>query len=242
MSKKFWEMDYYDQHYNQYDNNGVTPPLISTSSSSATTVEDKEDSGGVTVIKGVFKVQVFSNLGPWMVAAMERDKKRKEEEEKKRKEEEETENMRIYGSRWPNDFMKKHKQDYIDGKYHGYMSEWSFEHQNDYTYHYTHSPQYGGYNKDPDYLDIYFFEWSNIDRKPKEFHSKSNFLRFCADSKIDVPPFTKTEIEGFTKQLFVMCPPGRQDMLLFGPTKYALQADLDRWKLQHPDWTKSLVF
>lgn len=236
MSKKFWDMDYYDQYHNQYDNNNVTPPLAPTSPSNVAAVEDKKDSGGVTVIEGVFKVQVFSNLGPWMIAAMEREKKRKEEEEKKRKEEEEAENMRIYGYRWPNDFMKKHKQDYIDGKYHGYMSEWSAEHP------YGYSPQYSGYNKDPDYLDIYFFEWSDIDRKPKEFHSKSNFLRFCADNSIEVPSFTKTEIEGFTNKLFIMCPPGRKDMLLFGPTKYALQADLDRWKLQHPDWEKSLAF
>ena len=34
----------------------------------------------------------------------------------------EDENYRIYGYRWPNAFMLSHKQDYLDGKFHGYMS------------------------------------------------------------------------------------------------------------------------
>ena len=61
-------------------------------------------------------ITILSNVTSLLIS---RDEARKEELRKiaeAKKEAEEEENYKIYGYRWPNDYMKSHKQDYLDGK------------------------------------------------------------------------------------------------------------------------------
>ena len=104
-------------------------------------------------------IRIFSNITSLLIS---RDEARKEELrkiEEAKKEAEEEENYKIYGYRWPNDYMKAHKQDYLDGKMSGYAYDPSY-------YNYGSGSYYNS-----DYCTIYFYEWSSLDGNQRKFYS-----------------------------------------------------------------------
>lgn len=170
-------------------------------------------------------IRIFSNITSLLIS---RDEARKEELKKleeAKKEAEEEENYKIYGYRWPNDYMKSHKQDYLDGKMHGYASGYS-----DYNYNMY------GYVKS-DYCIIYFYEWSSLDCNQRKFYSYSNFYRFCNDSGIKVSDEDRTQLRGMTVA-YVTCIPGKNE-LMTSTTSYGLQNLLDKYKTEHKEEVKA---
>lgn len=168
-------------------------------------------------------ITIFSNITSLLIS---RDEARKEELKKleeAKKEAEEEENFKIYGYRWPNDYMKSHKQDYLDGKMHGY----AYEHS-DYNYGSTNG-MYGYVRSD--YCIIYFYEWSSLDCNQRKFYSYSNFYRFCNDCGIKVSNEDRTQLRGMTVA-YVTCIPGKNE-LMTSTTSYGLQNLLDSYKSEH---------
>ena len=167
-------------------------------------------------------ITILSNVTSLLIS---RDEARKEElkklEEAKKKAEED-ENYKIYGYRWPNDYMKSHKQDYLDGKMHGYAYDRS-------EYNYGSGSYYNSYNSD--YCIIYFYEWSSLDGNQRKFYSYSNFYRFCNDCGIKVSEQDKTQLRGMTVA-YVTCIPNKNE-LMTSTTSYGLQNLLDKYKSEH---------
>ena len=137
------------------------------------------------------------------------------------------ENYKIYGYRWPNDYMKSHKQDYLDGKMHGYAYD-----RSEYNYD---STMYGNVNSD--YCMIYFYEWSSLDGNQRKFYSYSNFYRFCDDCGIKVSEEDKSQLRGMTIA-YITCIPGKNE-LMSACTSYALQSLLDKYKTEHKEEVKA---
>lgn len=113
----------------------------------------------------------------------------------------EDENYRIYGYRWPNSFMLSHKQDYLDGKFHGYMSG-----------SYSSSSSSSSYCDDDNCL-IYFYEWSSLSGNQRKFFSYSNFYRFCSDSGIIVSSSDKSKLRSLSCS-YVSCKCGKNELLI----------------------------
>ena len=169
-------------------------------------------------------ITIFSNITSLLIS---RDEARKEELRKieaAKKEAEEEENYKIYGYRWPNDYMKSHKQDYLDGKMHGYAYDPSY-------YNYGSGSYYNS-----DYCTIYFYEWSSLDANQRKFYSYSNFYRFCNDSGIKVSEEDKSQLRGMTIA-YITCIPGKNE-LMSACTSYALQNLLDKYKTEHKEEVK----
>ena len=172
-------------------------------------------------------ITIFSNITSLLIS---RDEARKEELKKleeAKKEAEEEENFKIYGYRWPNDYMKSHKQDYLDGKMSGYAYDPSY-------YNYGSSSYYNSYNSD--YCTIYFYEWSSLDCNQRKFYSYSNFYRFCDDCGIKVSEDDKSQLRGMTIA-YITCIPGKNE-LMSACTSYALQSLLDKYKTEHKEEVK----
>ena len=169
-------------------------------------------------------ITILSNITSLLISRDEarKDALRKLAEDKRKAEEDE--NFRIYGYRWPNDYMKSHKQDYLDGKMHGY----AFEHSG---YNYDSNGMYGYVRSD--YCIIYFYEWSSLDGNQRKFYSYSNFYRFCNDCGIKVSEQDKSQLRGMTVA-YVTCIPGKNE-LMTSTTSYGLQNLLDRYKSEHKD-------
>lgn len=166
-------------------------------------------------------ITIFSNITSLLIS---RDEARKEELRKieaAKKEAEEDENYKIYGYRWPNDYMKSHKQDYLDGKMHGYAYGPSYYNYGSGSY----------YNNNSDYCTIYFYEWSSLDGNQRKFYSYSNFYRFCNDCGIKVSEQDKSQLKG-TTIAYVTCMPNKNE-LISAATSYGLQNLLDRYKSEH---------
>ena len=169
-------------------------------------------------------ITIFSNIPSLLIS---RDEARKEELKKieaAKKEAEEEENFKIYGYRWPNDYMKSHKQDYLDGKMYGYAYDPSY-------YNYGSGSYYNS-----DYCTIYFYEWSSLDGNQRKFYSYSNFYRFCDDSGIKVSEEDKSQLRGMTIA-YITCLPGKNE-LMSACTLYALQNLLDKYKTEHKEEVK----
>ena len=169
-------------------------------------------------------ITIFSNITSLLIS---RDEARKEELRKieaAKKEAEEEENYKIYGYRWPNDYMKSHKQDYLDGKMHGYAYDPSY-------YNYGSGSYYNS-----DYCTIYFYEWSSLDANQRKFYSYSNFYRFCNDSGIKVSEQDRSQLRGMTIA-YITCIPGKNE-LMSACTSYALQNLLDKYKTEHKEEVK----
>ena len=169
-------------------------------------------------------ITIFSNITSLLIS---RDEARKEELRKieaAKKEAEEEENYKIYGYRWPNDYMKSHKQDYLDGKMSGYAYDPSY-------YNYGSGSYYNS-----DYCTIYFYEWSSLDANQRKFYSYSNFYRFCNDSGIKVSEQDKSQLRGMTIA-YITCIPGKNE-LMSACTSYALQNLLDKYKTEHKEEVK----
>ena len=168
-------------------------------------------------------ITILSNVTSLLIS---RDEARKEELRKiaeAKKEAEEEENYKIYGYRWPNDYMKSHKQDYLDGKMHGYAYD-----RSEYNYD---STMYGNVNSD--YCMIYFYEWSSLDNNQRKFYSYSNFYRFCNDYGIKVNEQDRTQLRGMNIA-YVTCMPNKNE-LISAATSYGLQSLLDKYKAEHKE-------
>lgn len=166
-------------------------------------------------------IRIFSNITSLLIS---RDEARKEELrkiEEAKKEAEENENYRIYGYRWPNDYMKAHKQDYLDGKMSGYAYDPSY-------YNYGSGSYYNS-----DYCTIYFYEWSSLDGNQRKFYSYSNFYRFCNDCGIKVSEEDKSQLRGMNIA-YVTCMPNKNE-LISANTSYGLQSLLDKYKAEHKE-------
>lgn len=114
-----------------------------------------------------------------------RDILRKEkikEEQRSLEEKEADENYAIYGYRYVSAFMKEHKQDYIDGKMHGYR-------YSEYTSSYNNSSYY-----DNDYCVIYLYKESSSIVLDRTFFSYTNFFAYCSDNDIELDEITKNNI------------------------------------------------
>ena len=172
-------------------------------------------------------ITIFSNISSLLISRDEarKDALRKLAEEKRKAEEEE--NYKIYGYRWPNDYMKSHKQDYLDGKMSGYAYYPSY-------YNYGSGSYYNSYNSD--YCTIYFYEWSSLDGNQRKFYSYSNFYRFCDASGIKVSEEDKSQLRSMTIA-YITCIPGKNE-LMSACTSYALQNLLDKYKTEHKEEVK----
>lgn len=159
-------------------------------------------------------IKVFSNIGSYIVEYVELCNEERKKAEEKRKEAEreklEAENERIYGYKWPNEWMKKHKQDYLDGKITRYHYDSGF-----YSDSYYHS----------DYCAIYFYEWSSMDGNQHKFYSYSNFYRYCDDNGIKVSDSDKETMRGYSV-VYATCIPGKNELMM-ASTSYGLQSLLD---------------
>lgn len=61
---------------------------------------------------------------------------------------------------------------------------------------------------------IYFYEWSNINNRPRQFNSIDVFLRYLRDSNIEYTDYQEQRLrEG--KWFYASCVPGRSFLLLF---------------------------
>ena len=166
-------------------------------------------------------IEIFANLSGFLIRNEE--KKKKEEKEKL-----EAEYKKIFGTINPSDWMLKHKQDYIDGKYSGYH----YQEPGTYTspaYHYS------AY-QNRDYITLYFYEWSNVDNPPHTYYSWNNFRRFCEESSIK----TDCDDEKSAKEYSVCyctCIPGKAE-LMEAESLYGLKQMLDTYKRTHPNWDK----
>ena len=149
-------------------------------------------------------IAILSNLDSRIIF---RDEAKKTELEKIKKEKEaaeEEENERIYGYRWPNQWMRDHKQDYLDGKYHGYK----------YGVSTTYSSN--------DYCTINFYEWSTMENRPKKFYSYNNFNAFCKDCNIILTEFDKSRMKAYSC-MYITCTPGHRTLLI-SATEVGLQS------------------
>ena len=169
-------------------------------------------------------ITILSNITSLLISRDEarKDALRKLAEDKRKAEEEE--NYKIYGYRWPNDYMKSHKQDYLDGKMSGYAYDPSY-------YNYGSNSYYNSYNSD--YCTIYFYECSSLDCNQRKFYSYSNFYRFCDACGIKVSEDDKSQLRGMTIA-YITCIPGKNE-LMSACTSYALQNLLDKYKTEHKE-------
>lgn len=143
-------------------------------------------------------LKIYSNISSLIIKEDEARKNKEAEEKRKKEEAERDENFKIYGTAYPNDWMKQHKQDYIDGKYHGYR--WSDDAYSDSAYN-------------PDYTTIYFYEYSSIEGNQRKFFSISNFSAFCNDCNIPLSQEDKTKIKtNYTS--YISCVPGKTDLII----------------------------
>ena len=116
---------------------------------------------------------------------IQRDILRKEKikkEQRSLEEKEADENYAIYGYRYVSSFMKEHKQDYIDGKMHGYR-------YSEYTSSYNNSSYY-----DKDYCVIYLYNETGTIVLDRTFYSYTNFFAYCSDNGIELDEITKNNI------------------------------------------------
>lgn len=132
-------------------------------------------------------------------------RKEKIKEEKRSLEEKEAdENYAIYGYRYPSEFMKKHKQDYIDGKMHGYR-------YSEYTSSYYNNSSGDYYSSD--YCVIYFYEWSSVHGSQHTYYSFNNFFRYCSDNNIIISDAIKSEMRKMSL-IYCTCEPESNNLML----------------------------
>lgn len=161
-------------------------------------------------------LKILSNLSVQIIVSDEAYKKRISEEKEREDNSYRNELEVIYGSCFPNDWMKRHVNDYLTGKYHGFISEPS-------SYAYTY---------DYDYCNIYFYEYSSVDGNQKKFTSRRAFFKFCEDCHINVDKEIRSVIKN-TYQIYITCFPGKSELML--STTYAgLKENLKRYdKISH---------
>lgn len=155
-------------------------------------------------------INIFSNISSSLII---RDEKRKEE----LKNFELEENERIYGYRWPNDYMKSHKQDYLDGKMRGYAYDKS-----------SYGGSYYNSSTSSDYCVIYFYEWSSLDGNQHKFYSCENFFSFCKKNDIELNEFDRSSLRNMSTA-YITCTPN-SNKLLIRNSYYTLQTSLDYYK------------
>lgn len=160
-------------------------------------------------------ITILSNLDSRMIFRDEVKRAELEKLKKEREAAEEEENERIYGYRWPNQWMKDHRQDYIDGKYRGYK--------------YGISTAYT--NSNNDYCTINFYEWSTMENSPKKFYSYNNFNAFCKDCNIIVSEFDKSRMKNYSC-MYITCTPG-ESTLLISTTEVGLQSLINEANNNH---------
>jgi hypothetical protein len=102
---------------------------------------------------------------------------------------------KLYGSYYANNWMVSHKNDYLSGKYQGYISEPS-----NYTYGY-------------DYCIIYFYENSSVDGNQKKFSSRKEFFKFCEECNIVIDNDMHDAIKN-SYQSYITCFPGKNELML----------------------------
>lgn len=161
-------------------------------------------------------LKILSNLSVRIISSDESYKKRLSEEREREDKSYRNELEVIYGSCFPNDWMRKHVNDYLSGKYHGFISE-----PNTYAYTYEY-----------DYCNIYFYEYSSVDGNQKKFTSRRAFFKFCEDCHINVDKEIRSVIKN-TYQIYMTCFPGKSELML--STTYAgLKENLKRYdKISH---------
>ena len=60
---------------------------------------------------------------------------------------------------------------------------------------------------------VYFYEWSNINNRPRQFSSAEIFLKYLQDSKINYSEYQLKRItEG--KWMYASCIPGKSELIL----------------------------
>lgn len=161
-------------------------------------------------------LKILSNLSVQIISSDEAYKKRLSDEKKKEDVFHRNEFEQIYGSCFPNDWMKRHKNDYLSGKYHGFISE----------------PHYYEYYYEYDYCTIYFYEYSSVEGNQKKFTSRKDFFKFCKDCNIEIDEEMRSIIKT-TYQSYITCFPGKSELML--STTYAgLKENLNRYnKISH---------
>ena len=76
------------------------------------------------------------------------------------------------------------------------------------NYYNSTSRYYGGCS-----YTVYFYEWSNINNRPRQFSSAEIFLKYLQDSKISYSDYQLKRItEG--KWMYASCVPGKSELIL----------------------------
>ena len=146
-------------------------------------------------------LKIHSNLSGELVIEDERYKAHLKAIEYKKKHEEEDRNKEIYGTIYPSNWMKSHKELFEKGLINGYISDPS-------NYYHDNGTEYMS-----DYCSIYFYEYSSMDGNQKKFYSRREFYRFCNDCDINVIDDIKSCIDN-SYTLYITCVPGKKELML----------------------------
>lgn len=160
-------------------------------------------------------LRILSNISGELILADERSKAM----EKTLKDKEEEELLYIYGTRYPNKWMKEHKEAYLRGKFYGFLSDSSFDYY-DYSSYYDEP-------KSTDYCTIYFYEYSSVNNNQHRFYSKKEFLDFCNDCNIVLSDDDKKIIDKLSTA-YISCIPGKSE-LMFTSSYYNLENGLNKF-------------
>lgn len=124
-----------------------------------------------------------------------------------------SENESIYGSAYPNEWMRSHKSDYLKYKYRGYIS------------------QYFTTNYYKEYCCVHFYEYSSVDGNQRVFNSYKEFLDFCKESNINIDTDMKKVISN-SYVCYITCYPGKSE-LMFSTTYRGLKNSLEKYNAAH---------
>lgn len=62
-------------------------------------------------------------------------------------------------------------------------------------------------------LNIYFYEWSNLNSTPRHFTTYFNFFRFCVESNIVVTNDIRNKLYGMDNTIYVVCKQDKPELL-----------------------------
>lgn len=84
--------------------------------------------------------------------------------------------------------LKAHLEDVAKKKAESTANRW------DYGYNYRCGGNYGSGGWESDYRTVYFYEYSNVNNRPKVFSKVSEFVKWCEECKIFISDYTKRQL------------------------------------------------
>lgn len=136
-------------------------------------------------------IEIRSNINPMINWLVEAEKEREEREKKEREEK----------------YAKEREE--RDRK----EAEWKKEHPILDKYTYISSWNYNTYSYQGDAVNIYFYEWSDIEREPRMFYFIIPFYRFLDACKINFTEEDNSKLKT-NKTIYVVCKPGCNDLIM----------------------------